>query len=252
MRLSRKYGLPPGSLFHFMWRAINGERFLETCAIKKVFLDRIFRFFGVTDGGVQVFSFVMMSNHFHQAGRILDDHGPLSRWSRSAHSSFGLWLNKKLGRRGPVAQDRPKIQVAEDQEALKRIMFYIDWNPVKAGMCAHPSEYRYSSYRFYAFGETNDWTRHLTPPTWYLESADTPENRQLRYRQDCDRYHQEGRLPDEDREGGPEGESVHATGSVQFMMTRNALLSRIGSLIRRKSMTPSGIEGYFRLALISS
>lgn len=42
-----------------------------------------------------------------------------------------------LKRRGPVGQDRPKTVVAEDAEALKRIMFYHDWNPVEAGMVNH-------------------------------------------------------------------------------------------------------------------
>jgi hypothetical protein len=49
-----------------------------------------------------------MSNHFHKAGELIKDYRPLSRWARSAHSSIVQWLNRRLKRRGPVAQDRPK------------------------------------------------------------------------------------------------------------------------------------------------
>ena len=76
----------------------------------------------------------------------------MSNWTQSAHSSLCRWLNIRLKRRGPVAQDRPNTVAVEDQEGLKRAMFYGDWNPVRVGLCSHPSEYPFSSHRLYAFG----------------------------------------------------------------------------------------------------
>jgi len=208
-----------------MWRAINGEMFLKEDGVKRVYLDRFFKFFGRARGAVMVYAFVAMSNHFHLAAELLKDCRPLSRWIRSAHSSFGLWLNKLLKRRGPVAQDRPKTVVVEDDQHLKRLMFYIDWNPVRAGMCNHPSEYQFSSYRFYAFGEVNAWTKHITPPKWYLALGSTPEERQRRYREECDRYDQEKRLPEKE-----EADRNHAMGSPRFV-ARRTLFLRQASLI---------------------
>lgn len=249
MRLPRHFSLPPGSIFHFMWRAINGEYFLQDDAMKRLFLNRFFKFFKRTKGAVAVYSFAVMSNHFHMAGKLRDDCVPLSEWARSAHSSIGLCLNKIFNRRGPVAQDRPKTRVAEDQGALKRLMFYIDWNPVRAGLCAHPADYKFSTYRFYAFGEVNPWTAELTPPDWYVQLAGTPGKRQARYRLECDRYNAKGLLPQDDDEDG--GDRGHATGSMSFVKGRNRLLARMASLLQAKSMPKTEIEGLFKLALWS-
>jgi putative transposase len=249
MRTPRKYTLPAFCLFHFIWRAINGEFFLADDFVKEVFLDRFFKFFKVAKGKVEVHSFVVMSNHFHMAGKLVGGHQPMSDWARSAHSSFALWLNRKLGRRGPVAQDRPKTLVAEDQGALKRKMFYHDWNPVRAGMCQHPSEYPFSSYRFYAFGEVNKWTGQLTPPQWYLALGDLPEQRQVGYREACDLYNAERMLPDDDFE--QRADTGHATGSLAFETTRNTVMRRLANWLCRKTVPRKQIDGYFELALLS-
>ena len=243
MRLPREYSLPARSIFHFMWRAINGEFFLSSDEVKRAFLDRFFRFFGAASGNVLVYAFAVMSNHFHKAGELVKDSKPLSRWARSAHSSFGQWLNRRLKRRGPVAQERPKTVVAEDQEQLKRIMFYIDWNPVRAGMCQHPSEYQFSSYRFYAHGEVNPWTRHLTPPEWYLELGDTDEVRQRRYREECDRYEHEGLLPSDE-----EADTAHAVGREEYVRRRTVLMKAVGKLLCRRTMKRSDLDYLVSLA----
>ena len=249
MRLPRAFTLPPGSIFHFMWKSINGEFFLRTDSMKRLFLNRFFKFFKRTKGAVAVYSFAVMSNHFHMAGKLRDDCVPLSDWARSAHSSIGLCLNKILNRHGPVAHDRPKTRIAQDQGALKRLMFYIDWNPVRAGLCAHPADYEFSTYRFYAFGEVNTWTEGLTAPDWYLRLGSTPGKRQARYRLECDRYAAKGLLPQDDDEDGCD--RGHATGSMSFVAGRNRLLAKVAALLRTKSMPTTEIEGLFKLALWS-
>ena len=142
-----------------------------------------------------------------------------------------------------MAQDRPKTVVADDQEQLKRLMFYIDWNPVRAGMCKHPSEYRFSSYRFYAHGEVNDWTRCLSLPKWYVELGDTDEVRQQRYRDECDRYYREGLLPTDE-----EADCGHAMGKPEFVKRRCVLMKAIGKILFRKTMKRSDLDYLVGLA----
>jgi REP-associated tyrosine transposase len=136
-----------------------------------------------------------MSNHYHEASCLLEDSKHFSNWARSAHSSFGQSYNKKFGRRGPVAQDRPKTLVVQDQEGLKKLMFYHDWNPVRAGICQHPEEYEFSTYKYYAHGETNQWTEHITPPDWYIVLSDDPKERQAQYRNLCQEYKDKELIP---------------------------------------------------------
>ena len=63
MRTPRKYTLPPGSIFHFMWRCINGEFMLRADAVKRRYLDTRFRFMKRALGKVRLHSFCLMDNH---------------------------------------------------------------------------------------------------------------------------------------------------------------------------------------------
>ena len=227
MRVPRKYLLPAQSAYHLIWKCINGEFMLRPRYVKEKYLDSRFKFLGRARGKVQVHSFCLMDNHGHETGSL--DAGPehLSNWTRSSHSSFCRWLNIRRKRRGPVLQDRPTTRATEDQEALKRMMFYGDWNPVAAGLCRHPSNYRWSSHRFYAFGEVNRWTKNLTHPQWYLDLGSTPEERQEGYRQECDRYWREKLLPEF---GGLD--SRVAVGSEAFVSHRERFLRGAMARIR--------------------
>lgn len=227
MRVPRRYQLPPESSYHFMWRCINGEFMLHDPSVKRRYLDSRFGFLHRARDKVQVHSFSLMDNHGHETGTLLAGPEHLSNWTRSSHSSFGRWLNLRLKRRGPVAQDRPTTVAAEDQEALKRMMFYGDWNPVKAGICAHPRDYPWSSYRFYAHGEGNQWTKHLTLPQWYLELGPDSVSRQAAYRTECDRYWRENMVPSSE-----EAEQRFAFGSEGFVAHRERFLRGAMARIR--------------------
>jgi putative transposase len=229
MRISRFLQLQAECAFHFMWRCINGEHFMQDESRKVLFLNSFFRFMSRSRNQVLLYSFCVMSNHFHMAAELLKDSRYISWWARSGLSSFALKLNRILGRRGPVGQDRPKTVVVEDSEALMRLMFYHDWNPVEAGLATHPSRYPFSSYRFYAYGEVNEWTKRITPPQWYLDLADTPEERQRLYRKLCDLYWSEkqARLREEEADDG------WGIGSDRFMWNRNRLMRAIGNHQRR-------------------
>ena len=242
MRIARHLQLPAKSAFHFMWRCINGEMFMEAGAMKEKYLDSLFGFFKRARGKVLVYSFCVMSNHFHMAAELLATAKYLSLWARAANSSFAQKVNRILKRRGPVGQDRPKTVVAEDAEALKRIMFYHDWNPVEAGMVNHPREYQYSSYNYYAHGQQNRWTKHLTQPQWYLDLGETPEARQEAYRVLCDAYwaDKQARLA---KKAADEGWGI---GSEKFVANRTRLMTalrrqqRRGTIPRRQLTVMAG------------
>ena len=227
MRVPRRYQLPPESSYHFMWRCINGEFMLSDPNVKRRYMDTRFKFLRRARGKVRVHSYCLMDNHGHETGSLTAGPEHLSNWTRSAHSSFCRWLNIRMNRRGPVAQDRPTTVATEDQEALKRMMFYGDWNPVKAGICAHPRDYPWSSYRFYAFGEASPWTSHLTPPQWYLDLGETAEQRQAVYREDCDRYWREKQVPSSEA-----AERRFAFGSEAFVAHRERFLRGAMARIR--------------------
>ena len=68
-----------------------------------------------------------------------------------------------------------------DSEAyLLTCMRYIELNPVRANMVAHPGEYRWSSYAFNAQGRDNAL---LTPHPIDCQLGTTPEIRHHTYRE---------------------------------------------------------------------
>ena len=173
------------------------------------------------------------------AAELEEDYTYMSFWARSFLSSFAQKLNKVLKRRGPVGQGRPKTVVVEDQEGLMRLMFYHDWNPVAAGMCKHPSEYYHSSYNFYAFGKTNKWTEHITPPQWYIDLGDTPDERQTLYRLLCDKYWEERKKRQQTEEDLQALEAEEANiddgcgiGSEKFVDNRTRVMRSVGHIYR--------------------
>jgi REP element-mobilizing transposase RayT len=53
--------------------------------------------------------------------------------------------NKLLGQSGRFWQQESYDHCVRDEEELARIFDYIELNPVKAGLCRVPAEWRYSS-----------------------------------------------------------------------------------------------------------
>ena len=60
--------------------------------------------------------------------------------SFSAHE-----INKSLGRTGHLWQDESYDRIIRNDEHAHRIASYIEWNPVKAKLCADPKDWPYSS-----------------------------------------------------------------------------------------------------------
>ncbi|MCP4604250.1 MAG: hypothetical protein GY847_27630 [Proteobacteria bacterium] len=224
MRRARRDSIGVTGIVHKMWRGHNREHVLETDVEKAAYLRHLGDTF--TDEikkQVQWYSYCLMGNHTHEGNRILGVNSKfglktgiqaLGNWMRNGHSRFGAEYNRRHERQGKVAYDRPKTIEVKNEESVLRVMFYGDANPVRAGLVSHPSRYRHSSYRFYAYGEASEHTVHMTPPPAYLALGDTPEKRQKQYRSLCDRYLRvEGLIDDTPPEHQSGGIAIKGTNS---------------------------------------
>jgi putative transposase len=189
-----------------MWRGHNREPTLESPVDKQCYLDRMVKAFKPPLRSLVLWhSYCLMTTHAHETGRTLPatdgsfDEGirAFGNWMRNGHSAFGAAYNARHDRQGKVAYDRAKTKQLWSSEGVLRAMLYGDANPVVAGMVSHPARYPWSSHRFYAYGETNEWTGALTPPEQYLALGSTPEARQHAYRSMMDAYLREAGLLDD-------------------------------------------------------
>lgn len=70
----------------------------------------------------------------------------LSEFMKTLLQRFTRWFNRKHQRCGTLWEQRYKSVIVESGNAARTMAAYIDLNPVRAGMVADPSEYRWSSY----------------------------------------------------------------------------------------------------------
>lgn len=85
-----------------------------------------------------------MPNHYHLVLRTRQPN--LSLAMRHLNGRYAQWWNKRHAHVGHVVQGRFKAQVVEASVYLVRLCRYILLNPVRAGLCAHPEEWPWSSY----------------------------------------------------------------------------------------------------------
>ncbi|MEI7775797.1 MAG: transposase, partial [Verrucomicrobiota bacterium] len=59
---------------------------------------------------------------------------------------FSQWFNTVHDRKGTLWEERFRSVLVEGGDALRTVSFYVDLNPVRAGIVKDPKDYRWSSY----------------------------------------------------------------------------------------------------------
>jgi putative transposase len=124
-----------------------------------------------------IHAFVLMSNHVHMlaTGRV---EGAASRMMQDLGRAYVSHVNKLHGRTGALYEGRFKSSVVETREYLLRCMRYIELNPVRARMVAHPGAFEWSSYRQNVEGEPSGL---IAPHPEYLRLGRDRESRAASY-----------------------------------------------------------------------
>jgi REP element-mobilizing transposase RayT len=93
----------------------------------------------------RVLGYCLMTNHFHL---LLETPEPnLSEGMHRQLGAYAQWFNGRHGVEGHVFERRFQSILAKDDAHLLEIVRYVVLNPVRAGVCTHPIDYRWSSYR---------------------------------------------------------------------------------------------------------
>jgi putative transposase len=70
----------------------------------------------------------------------------ISPFNKELKGGYAQSYNRRHGRYGPVWAERFKSVLLEGGRAVAAIAAYIDLNPVRAGLCRDPKDYRYCGY----------------------------------------------------------------------------------------------------------
>ena len=89
-------------------------------------------------------SYCLMTNHYHLLVRT--PHPSLARGMRDLNGIYAQAFNRRHGRCGHLFQGRYRAVLIEADEHLLTAVAYIVRNPVRAGVCASPGDWRWSSH----------------------------------------------------------------------------------------------------------
>jgi putative transposase len=104
---------------------------------------------GADKYGCDVHAYVLMTNHVHLLATARGARG-ISRLMQSIGRRFVQYMNYTYRRSGTLWEGCYKASLVDDDEYLLLCHRYIELNPVRAGVVAHPGEYYWSSYAHHA------------------------------------------------------------------------------------------------------
>lgn len=128
--------------------------------------------------GCSLHAFVLMTNHVHLL-LTPQDADSVSKLVVILGTHYVRYINRVRGRTGTLWDSRYKSSLVQTETYVLACQRYIELNPVRAAIVAHPAQYRWSSFRCHALGERSPM---LTPRPEYLALGSTAAERQTRYR----------------------------------------------------------------------
>jgi len=133
----------PGAVYHLTTRGNRHYPIYQDDADRAAFLD-------VLESVVRRFhwvchSYCLMGNHYHLMVETPDAN--LSAGMRQLNGVYTQRANRRHSTSGHVFEGRFKAVVIEKESHLLEVCRYVVLNPVRAGIAAHPRQWRWSAYR---------------------------------------------------------------------------------------------------------
>lgn len=141
-RIPRKY--LDTNIVHIMSQGINRSYIFENPVDIKFYIKSMYE---IKDKyNVKIIAYCIMNNHTHILLKT-ESIKNLSKYMQSLNTRYGHYYNKKYKRVGYVFRDRYRAQGIYNEIQLNKCIKYIYDNPVKAGICTKPEQYKFSNYK---------------------------------------------------------------------------------------------------------
>jgi len=172
-----------GALYHLLSRGNEQRDIFEDQKDRNLFLDTICEFSERFE--IHVFAYVMMDNHYHLLVRTR--HANLKKAMHWFGTTYAQRFNRRHFRSGHLFQGRYKSILVQNDAYMLQLSYYIHRNPLRAGIVKRLADYRWSSYRSYAYGRKS--------PRWLstdlIFSQFKSKDRHKRYREKVQGYAKE-------------------------------------------------------------
>jgi REP-associated tyrosine transposase len=133
----------PGALHHVVAQAASDSRIVRDDSDRLRLLDELRAV--VAECNWRCIAFSLMATHLHLV--LCTSEPNLAKGMRLLLGRYAFAYNRRHSRRGHVFSDRYWSRRIDRPYYLRCSSVYAVLNPVSAGVCGHPSELRWSSYR---------------------------------------------------------------------------------------------------------
>jgi len=165
----------PGYAHHLIQRGNNRQAIFAGDADRQFLLDLLTEHAKACE--VAVHAYVLMDNHFHLLVTPSTGQG-LAQMMQAVGRRYVRYFNDRQKRTGTLWEGRFKSSLIQSERYLLACMAYIDLNPVRAGMVAQPSDFRWSSYAHHTGQRVEPW---LMPHPLFWALGNTPFSRERAY-----------------------------------------------------------------------
>lgn len=169
--------LMPGVPVHLIQRGNNRSVCFYADEDYRFYLDHLTE--QAVKHGCEIHAYCLMTNHVHLLLTPLQEDS-LGQLMKALGQRYVQYVNRTYRRSGTLWEGRFRSCLMQDEAYVLGCYRYIEMNPVRAAMVEHPAEYRWSSYRANAQGETNEL---LSPHALYYAIGQSVTERLDHYRE---------------------------------------------------------------------
>ena len=170
-----------GALYHILSRGNEKQDIVLTDDDRKLFLATAGEMAERFD--IDLFAYVLMDNHYHLLLRT--NRANLCKSMQWFGATYTKRFNLRHNRSGHLFQGRFKNMLVQNDAYLLQLSYYIHRNPLRAGMVKRLADYKWSSYRAYAYGQSHrNWLNRKV----ILSQFTNVKDQQHAYRDNIQKY----------------------------------------------------------------
>ena len=141
--MSKRRKFQIGRTYHITHRCHHRSCFLKYEIDRDKYIRLLWE--GSRKFNVDIFNFIITSNHVHLLlASDLED--GISDFMCHLSGSMARYYNRRKNLTGSFWEGRYRSTLIQDGNHLRRCMFYIDLNMVRAGVVPHPRKWQWSGY----------------------------------------------------------------------------------------------------------